>query len=79
MCFANFERDSAKVEKKCMLTGVDEVKFRRPVVPGDVIHYYAKYDRHRGPFVWFNGQIKIDGEIAAEAKFSAVLSKAPKA
>jgi 3-hydroxyacyl-[acyl-carrier-protein] dehydratase len=78
MCFANFERQGTKVEKKCMLTGLDEVKFRRPVVPGDVIHYYAKYERHRGPFVWFTGIAKIDGEIAVEAKFSAILSQAPK-
>ncbi|MEY4064213.1 MAG: hypothetical protein RIR26_421 [Pseudomonadota bacterium] len=78
MCFANFERQSTAVEKKCMLTGVDEVKFRRPVVPGDVLHYYAKYERHRGPFVWFNGTVKVDGEVVAEAKFSAVLAQAPK-
>ncbi|MEN9529515.1 MAG: hypothetical protein RI932_1388 [Pseudomonadota bacterium] len=79
MCFANFEREKQQVEKKCMLTGVDEVKFRRPVVPGDVIHYHAKYDRHRGPFVWFSGTAKVDGEVVAEAKFSAVLAKAPRA
>lgn len=78
MCFANFERQAATVEKKCMLTGVDDAKFRRPVVPGDVIHYHAKYERHRGPFVWFTGVAKVDGETVAEAKFSAVLSQAPK-
>lgn len=79
MCFANFERDGQAVEKKCMLTGVTDVKFRRPVVPGDVIHYEAKYERHRGPFVWFTGVAKVDGEVVAEAHFSAVLAKAPKA
>jgi 3-hydroxyacyl-[acyl-carrier-protein] dehydratase len=77
MCFANFEKLGEKVEKKCMLTGIDEVKFRRPVVPGDVIHYFVKYERHRGPFVWFKGVAKIDDEIAAEAKFSAILARAP--
>lgn len=79
MCFANFEREAQVVEKKCMLTGVNDVKFRRPVVPGDVIHYHARYERHRGPFVWFNGVAKVDGEVVAEAQFSAVLAKAPKA
>ncbi|MEY2987416.1 MAG: hypothetical protein RJB13_937 [Pseudomonadota bacterium] len=79
MCFANFEREGQNVEKKCMLTGVNEVKFRRPVIPGDVIHYHAHYIRHRGPFVWFNGVAKVDGEVVAEAQFSAVLAKAPKA
>ncbi len=78
MCFASFERHAQQVEKKCMLTGMDDVKFRRPVVPGDIIHYYAKYERHRGPFVWFTGIAKVDGEIVAEAKFSAVLAQPPK-
>ncbi|NBO37391.1 3-hydroxyacyl-ACP dehydratase FabZ [bacterium] len=78
MCFANFDKQGIIVEKKCMLTGVDEVKFRKPVVPGDVIHYFATYERHRGPFVWFNGVVKVDGETVAEAKFSAVLAKSPK-
>lgn len=74
MCFQNFVRLGVAWERKCMLTTVEEAKFRKPVVPGDVIHYHTKFERSRGTFVWFSGVAKIDGEVVAEAKFSALLA-----
>lgn len=59
--------------KACLLTGVQEAKFRRQVVPGDVLHYFAKLEKHRGQFFWFSGTAKVDGEVVAEVKFSAML------
>lgn len=74
MCFQNFVRLGLPWERKCMLTTVDEAKFRRPVVPGDVLHYHTKFERARGPFAWFSGVAKVDDEVVAEAKFSAMLA-----
>lgn len=79
LCFMTFEHRGEPYEKKCMLTSIEEAKFRRPVVPGDVLHYYAKYERNRGPFYWFSGQVKVDDEVVAEARISAVLSPTSKA
>lgn len=74
MSFQYFVHTGTPFERKCMLTTVEEAKFRKPVVPGDVLHYHTKYDRSRGQFVWFSGIAKVDGEVVAEAKFSALLA-----
>jgi len=55
--------------------GIDKCRFRRKVVPGDVLHLNVETIRGRaGSKVWkFAGQAKVDGEIAAEAEFSAMI------
>jgi 3-hydroxyacyl-[acyl-carrier-protein] dehydratase len=78
MCFTYFRRKGMAFEAKCLLTSIDEARFRKPVVPGDVLHYHVKYERSRGHFAWFHGVAKVDGEVVAEAKFSALLPTALK-
>lgn len=73
LCFRYFHVKGIAFEPRCLLTSIDEARFRKPIVPGDVLHYHVKYDRSRGHFAWFTGQAKVDGEIVAEAKFSALL------
>lgn len=72
LLFRTFEVQNTPIEKKCVLTSVDEARFRRIVVPGDVMHYHVHYERRRGVFVWFRGEVCVDGEVAAEARFSAM-------
>jgi 3-hydroxyacyl-[acyl-carrier-protein] dehydratase len=73
LCFRYFEHIETAFDKKCLLTGIEEARFRRPVVPGDVMEYDVTLNRCRGTFAWFTGQVRVDGEIVAEAKFSALL------
>ena len=54
--------------------GIDRAKFRRPVVPGDQIHYHVRKVRNRGRVWKFFGEAKVDGEVAAEAEVSAMLA-----
>ena len=63
------------IDKTCFLTGVQSSRFKRLVVPGDVIHYHVDVTRIRGLFAWFKGTAKVDGELAAEAEFSARLGQ----
>ena len=58
---------------QCLLTGVQDARFRRQVVPGDVLHYHATVQKARGPFYWFSGTAKVDGQVVAEVKLSAML------
>ena len=52
---------------------VDNARFRRPVFPGDRIHVNVVKERDRG-MVWrFRGQAKVDGQVVAEAVFSAMI------
>ena len=54
--------------------GIDKAKFRRPVVPGDVIHYHVSKIRNRGRVWKFYGEAKVKGQVAAEAEISAMLA-----
>jgi 3-hydroxyacyl-[acyl-carrier-protein] dehydratase len=52
---------------------VDKAKFRRPVMPGETLHVHVtKQQNHRN--VWkFEGAAKVDGRLAAEAIFAAMI------
>jgi 3-hydroxyacyl-[acyl-carrier-protein] dehydratase len=52
---------------------VDKAKFRRPVVPGETLQVHVtKQQNHRN--VWrFEGEAKVDGKLAAEAVFAAMI------
>ena len=54
---------------------VDNAKFRRKVVPGDILKMALTVTRGRpGGKVWrFNGVASVDGEVAAEADFAAMI------
>lgn len=54
--------------------GIDRAKFRKPVVPGDQLHYHVKKIRNRGRVWRFAGEAKVDGQVAAEAEISAMLA-----
>ncbi|HEX2581085.1 MAG TPA: 3-hydroxyacyl-ACP dehydratase FabZ [Dongiaceae bacterium] len=52
---------------------VDEARFRRPVVPGDVLRLEVAKDRNRG-MVWkFKGVAKVGTHVVAEATFAAMI------
>ena len=52
---------------------IDSARFRRPVVPDDVLHIHVTKQRHRRNVWKFDGQAKVDGQLAAEAVFAAMI------
>ena len=52
---------------------IDKVKFRKPVVPGDVVEYHMTRIKRRGLMWWYRGEAKVDGTRVAEAEVSAML------
>ena len=53
--------------------GVDKAKFRRKVVPGDVLELHVNALRG-GSKVWkFEGHAKVGDELACEANFTAMI------
>lgn len=52
---------------------VDEARFRKPVVPGDQMHITVEALRSRGVVWKFKGTARVDGNVHAEAEFSAML------
>jgi 3-hydroxyacyl-[acyl-carrier-protein] dehydratase len=55
-----------------MLTGLDKVRFRRRVVPGDQLRMEVRVLRQHRPLWRMHGEARVDGELAAEAEVSAM-------
>jgi beta-hydroxyacyl-ACP dehydratase FabZ len=55
--------------------GLDRVRFRKPVVPGDQITLTAKVIHHRKRAVKMAGTAHVDGELVAEAVLMAVFGE----
>jgi 3-hydroxyacyl-[acyl-carrier-protein] dehydratase len=52
---------------------IDKAKFRKPVLPGDVVEYHMTKLRNRLNMWWFRGEAKVAGQLVAEAEISAML------
>ena len=59
-------------QAKVFFMGVDAVKFRRKVVPGDVLELHVKAVRGGGRVWKFEGRAMVEGELATEATFTAM-------
>ncbi|MCV6592879.1 MAG: 3-hydroxyacyl-ACP dehydratase FabZ [Silicimonas sp.] len=65
--------DMADQELLLYFMSIDRCKFRRKVIPGDVMEMYIETVRGKpGGKIWkFSGKAMVEGELAAEAEFSA--------
>lgn len=53
--------------------GIDAVKFRRMVVPGDVMELHVTVKRGGGKVWKFEGRALVEGELCAQAEFTAMM------
>jgi UDP-N-acetylglucosamine acyltransferase len=53
---------------RVVLRGVDDVKFRRQVVPGDRLSLDVRLDRRRGPIARVRALAEVDGTVVIEAR-----------
>lgn len=51
-------------------TGMDKVKFRSSVKPGDTIETTCKIKRAKHPFYFAEGKATVDGKLCVSADFS---------
>ncbi|MGN1092302.1 MAG: 3-hydroxyacyl-ACP dehydratase FabZ [Monoglobaceae bacterium] len=57
-------------------TGLDKVKFKNPVKPGDVLETECKITREYKPFYFASGKGYVNGKLAISAEFSfAIVDK----
>lgn len=52
---------------------IDRAKFRKPVMPGDVVMFHVKKLKQRRNIWRFSGEAVVDGNKVAEAEISAML------
>ena len=57
--------------------GIDKVRFRKPITPGDQIVYELEMLQKRGRTCRMKGTARVDGKIAAEADLMAMLMERP--
>lgn len=71
ICIANASTDGPP--RVVYLMTIDGAKFRRPVVPGDVLEYHVRKTRSRGAVWKFQCEGIVAGTKVAEAEISAML------
>jgi 3-hydroxyacyl-[acyl-carrier-protein] dehydratase len=63
--------------KTIMIVALDDVRFRHPVRPGDVLRMPVEVIRHRGDVFKFRGKAMIDDKLAAQVEFAAMVVNTP--
>src|SRR6266481_8159929 len=53
---------------------IDKCKFRKPVLPGDIIEYHMRSIGRRKTMWWFHGDAIVNGTTVAEADVGAMLT-----
>lgn len=54
-----------------LFAGADNVRFKKPVVPGDQLHLHAKYVTHKRGIWKFECEAKVDGHVVARASITS--------
>jgi 3-hydroxyacyl-[acyl-carrier-protein] dehydratase len=68
---------NADIEGRTILfISVDNCRFRAPVRPGDVLRMNVTVLRHRSDLFKFQGRAFVNGKVAAEAEFAAIVVNA---
>ena len=66
-------------DKLFFFTGLDGVKFRRQVVPGDRLELHCDNIRMKLKLCKMDARAYVDGKLAAEAQITAAIGDRPKA
>lgn len=69
---AHTTRGDTEGDKVFVLTGLDNVKFKRTVEPGDQLRLEVTSLKRRGSFWKMQGTAVVDGKLVAQAEISAM-------
>jgi len=58
------ERDS---DEMYLFASLDNVKFKKPVIPGDTMHLHVKFIKERRGMWKFYGEARVDGKVVCSA------------
>lgn len=62
-----------------LFAGIDNVRFRRKVLPGDQLRLEVEFTMRRGPIGKGHARALVDGEVAAEGELTFATMPAPDA
>ena len=63
----------AHAGKLVFFMSIDKARFRKPVLPGDVVHFHVKLSNKRAPVWKYWAEAHVDGKKVAEAEIGARL------
>jgi 3-hydroxyacyl-[acyl-carrier-protein] dehydratase len=63
----------AHAGKLVFFMSIDKARFRKPVLPGDVVHFHVKLSNKRVPVWKYWAEAHVDGKKVAEAEIGAML------
>jgi beta-hydroxyacyl-ACP dehydratase FabZ len=69
-----FHADSNRQEKVVYFSGIDDCRFRRPVVPGDQLRLEVTVLKHRANYFKMRGVALVEGAVAAEGELSCAVA-----
>ena len=53
--------------KEVFFVGADQVRFKRPVIPGDTLEVKVEMVKQKSPFYWGQGMAYVEEELVARA------------
>jgi 3-hydroxyacyl-[acyl-carrier-protein] dehydratase len=62
-------------KKPVFFLGMDNVRFRKPVIPGDQLRLELEVTRQRQSIWGFKGKAWVDGKLVAEADLLAMMGE----
>jgi beta-hydroxyacyl-ACP dehydratase FabZ len=68
-CLAYYRRGDPEMD--FFIAACDNAKFRKPVVPGDVLELHAEIVRDRGSMLTIRTEAKVNGSVVSEADILA--------
>ena len=69
--------DLAGTGKLVYFMAIENAKFRRPVEPGHLLDLHVDIVQAKRTVCRFTGRAEVDGALAAEASFTAMIADAP--
>ena len=62
-------------KKTVFFLAIDNVRFRKPVIPGDQLRMELEITRHRQSIWGFKGKALVDGNVVAEGDLMAMIGE----
>jgi beta-hydroxyacyl-ACP dehydratase FabZ len=68
--------EAERTGKLIYFTGIDNCRFRRPVIPGDQLVFEAEIVALRKSFAKIHGRALVDGDVVCEADLMSAMAEA---
>ncbi len=68
-----FSQDENRTDKLVYFSGIDNCRFRQPVIPGDQLRLEVTVLKQRGKYFKMKGEAFVEGSLVAEADLSCAV------